>query len=148
MIVADAAYSHQLGVAAGNQQGQEGERRFGLGQQRRQQVALQVVDAQHRNVQAEGQRVGHAGAHQQRAAQARALGVGDGVEVGQGLAGFGQAGLGQRNGAADVVAAGQLRHHAAVFGVHGHLGVQLVGQQAAVCVVQRDSGFVAGRFNT
>ncbi|MNT70374.1 hypothetical protein D3C72_2087550 [compost metagenome] len=47
-----------------------------------------------------------------------------------------------------MVAAGQLRHHAAVFGVHRHLRVQLVGNQAAFGVVQRDAGFVARRFNS
>ena len=61
----------------------------------------------------------------------------------------------QGEDAANVVAGGELRHHAAVLGVHLDLRVQGLGEQAlarggeraARAVgepVQRDSGFVAG----
>ena len=55
---------------------------------------------------------------------------------------------GQRQHAPDVVARSQFRHHAAVFGVHRHLGMQGVGEQAALGMVQRNAGFVAGGFDS
>ena len=87
-----------------------------------------VVDGDDGFVQGEGQRVGIARTGQKRAAQPRPLGEGHRVDVGIVFARVAQAGTGQRHEAADVVAAGQLGHHAAVFGVHGHLGVQGVGE--------------------
>ena len=75
------------------------------------------------------------------------MGVGDGVDVGMAFAGVGKAGAGERDEAADVVAAGQLGHDAAVFGVHGHLRVQAVGKQAVRAGIEGDAGFVAGRFD-
>ena len=110
-------------------------------------MAFQMMYRHHRFAQRKRQRVGIAGTGQQRTAQAGALGEGDGIDVAVADTGFFQTGLGKRHQAADVVATGQLRHHAAVFGVHGHLGVQLVADQAACGVVQRDTGFVAGRFD-
>ena len=58
-------------------------------------------------------------------------GIGHAVEVGGGQAGLGQGLADQRQQLAHVVAAGQLRHHAAVFGVQGDLAVDRVGAQAA-----------------
>ena len=146
-VVADAAHRHKLGVSAGNQQGNE--RKLGalVGQQRREQVAFEMVHRQHGLAKGKGQRAGVGGAGKQGAAQAGALGVGNGVDVGVSNSGFGQAGPGERHQPADVVAAGQFGHHAAVFGVHGHLGVQRVADQAAFAAVKGDAGFVAGGFD-
>ena len=147
-IIAYAAHGHKLSVAARYQQGDEGEGGFVGRQQRRKQMAFKVVDGDDWFVQGEGQRVGIARTGQKRAAQPRPLGEGHRVDVGIVFARVAQAGTGQRHEAADVVAAGQLGHHAAVFGVHGHLGVQGVGEQSAFAVVKGDAGFVAGRFDT
>ena len=42
-----------------------------------------------------------------------------------------------------MVAAGKFGNNAAVFGVHRHLGVKLMRQQAAFGVVKRYARFVA-----
>ncbi len=55
--------------------------------------------------------------------------------------------FGQRHHAPDVVARGELGHHAAVRLVHRHLRMQRVGQQAASAVVEREAGLVAGGFD-
>ncbi len=110
-------------------------------------MAFQVVHAEHRLVQRQAQAAGDRGAHQQGPGQARALGVGDRVDVGERHVGLGQRLLQQGDGAPDMVARGQLRHHAAVLLVHGDLGMQGVGEQAALGVVQGEAGFIAGRFN-
>ena len=110
-------------------------------------MAFEVVYGDHGFAQRKGERVGIGAAGQERAAKAGALGVGNGVDVGVVFAGFVQAGLGERHEAADVVAAGQLGHHAAVFGMHGHLGVQPVADEAVFGAVERHAGFVAGGFD-
>jgi hypothetical protein len=53
----------------------------------------------------------------------------------------------QRNGAADVVARGQLGDDAAIFLVHGDLRMQGMRQQAALGVIQSKAGFVTGGFD-
>ena len=57
-IIAYAAHGHKLRVAARYQQGDEGEGGFVGCQQRRKQVAFEVVDGDDGFVQGEGQRVG------------------------------------------------------------------------------------------
>ena len=111
-------------------------------------MAFEVVHRNHRFIERKGQCIGKAGTGQQSAAQAGALGVGHGADVGIAFARLLQTGLSERHQAADMVAAGQLRHHAAVFGVHGHLRVQLMRQQTGGSVVERHTGFVARRFDT
>jgi len=116
-------------------------------------VPFQVVHAQHGLVQGSPQRAGHPGPHEQGAGQAGAPGKGDHVDVLQGLARIAQHLLRQRQHAADVVAAGQLRHHPAIGAVHVDLAVQGVGQQRRHTAVGRHAhqghaGFIARRFNT
>jgi hypothetical protein len=129
-VAADAVDPHQLGVAAGDQQCDEGKFRRVGAQEGRQQVAFEVVHAQHRLAQRRAQRAGHARAHQQRAGQAGAPGVGDHVDIAQ-RSRPRPAPVRQRQHAADVVAAGQFRHHAAVGLVHGDLAVQRVRASSA-----------------
>ena len=71
----------------------------------------------------------------------------------QALACFGHHGLGEREHPADMVAAGQLGHHAAIRLVHLDLAVQRMRQQGghshpASRADQRHAGFIARRFNT
>ena len=72
--------------------------------------------------------------------------IGHRADVGHADAGFLQHLAGQRRHAPDVVARGQLRHHAPVFLVHGDLGVQGVRQQSAFGADGRDAGFIARAF--
>ena len=69
----------------------------------------------------EGQGLGVGDADEQRAGEAGAGGDGDGVEIGEGDAGLGQRGADDGNDGAQVLAAGQLGHDAAVAGVGGDL---------------------------
>ncbi|MCY1532759.1 hypothetical protein D9M68_680480 [compost metagenome] len=147
-VAAHAVDPHQLRVAARHQQRHE--RKFGRvgAQERRQQMPFEVMHPQHRLAQRHAERAGHAGAHEQRAGQAGPARVGHHVELGQRAPGLGHDGFGERQHAADVVAAGQLGHHAAVGLVHGDLAVQRVRtqqrQRVAVRLDQRHAGLVAG----
>ena len=79
-VAADAGDAHQLRVPARDQQRDEREiGRIGR-QQRRQQVAFEMMHADRRHAEREGQRRADAGADQQRAGESGALGVGDGVD--------------------------------------------------------------------
>ena len=81
-VVADAADAHELGVAARDEQRDERKLRRGIGQQRREQMAFEVVHADRRHAQRVGEAVGGARADQQRAGEPGPFGVGDGADVG------------------------------------------------------------------
>ena len=91
------------------------------------------------------------GADQQRADQPGTGGIGHAVEVFELQTGLGQGLPDQRQQLAHVVAAGQFRHHPAVFGVQGDLAVDRVGAQSGAArqrrVVDGHAGFVAGGFD-
>ena len=53
----------------------------------------------------------------------------------------------QRQRAPDVIARRQFRHDAAVLAMHRDLRMQRVRKQAALRVVEREAGFVAGAFD-
>ena len=133
-------------MAAGDQQGDEGEGRRLFFQHGRQQVALHVVHADRRDAPGEGQGLGAGGAHQQGADQTGTGGVGDGLDLRNLGARLAQHLADQWQHALDVVARGQLRHHAAVDAMQVDLAEQGIGQQAALTVVEGDTGFVAGGF--
>jgi hypothetical protein len=117
-------------VAAGHQQRDERELgRIGR-QERRHQVAFEVVHAQRRLAERRRQRARDARAHQQRARQAGAAREGDDVDVVLRQRRVGQRRLEQRQHAPHVVARRQLRHHAAVGLVHPDLAVQRLRTQA------------------
>ena len=111
-------------------------------------MAFEVVYGDHGFAQRKGECVGIGTAGQKCAAKAGALGVGDGIDVGVVFTGFVQAGLGERHEAADVVAAGQLGHHAAVFGMQRDLALDRMGAQRRHAgqrgVVHRHPGLIAG----
>ncbi len=84
-------------------------------------MPFEVVHADGRYFERESQCGRNARAYQQRACQPRSLGVGDPFDILQGAAGFRGYLAGERQDAADMVARGQFRHHAAIFGVHCYL---------------------------
>ncbi|EJT85663.1 hypothetical protein PPS11_05192 [Pseudomonas putida S11] len=88
-----------------------------------------------RDVPGKGQRLGTGGPHQQSTDQARARGVGDGVDLGGDAAGLIQHLADEWQHALDVVARGKLRHHTAEHAVQVDLAEQRVGQQTAFAVV-------------
>ena len=152
LVAADAIDAHQLRMAARHQQRDEGKFRRVGAQEGRQQMALQMMHAQHRLSECGRQRTGDASADQQRARQARPARVGHHVDIGQRTLRFLHHFPRQRQYAPDMVAAGQFGHDAAIGLVHGDLAMQGMRQQArhAVCagIDQRHAGFVATRFNS
>ena len=72
---------------------------------------------------------GKADAHQHRADEPRCVGDGHGIDVLFGQSGVGQRLVRQGSDGLYVLAGGDLRHHAAIEGVHIRLGQYGVGQQ-------------------
>ena len=110
-------------------------------------MALEVMDADRRHAEPVRERRGDARADEQRAGEARTLGVGDRVEVLERHSGAREHALDERQRVPDVVARSELGHDAAVVGVHRRLSVHLLGEEAAHGVVHRHAGFVAGGFD-
>ena len=133
-------------MPTGNEQGDERKGRRLLFQHRRQQVAFHMMHAHGRNAPGERQGLGAGGADQQRTNQPGAGGVGDGLDLLAAGAGLIQHLADQRQHAFDVVARSELRHNATIDAMQIDLTEQRVGQQAALAVVERDAGLVAGGF--
>ncbi len=85
----------------------------------------------------------HRCTHQQGADQARACRVGHAVDVLAGTAGLRQAFIEQRQQLAHMVARGDFRHHAAVFGVDMGLRIEGMRQQAPLAVINGNPGLIA-----
>ena len=98
-------------------------------------MAFHVVHAQRRNLPGKRQRLGARSAHQQGTDQARACGIGNGVNVLSRTPSLLQHLADQRQHAFDVIARGQFRHYAAVGTVQINLTEQRIGQQTALTVV-------------
>lgn len=119
LIAAVVGHQDQLGVAAADDEVQHGKADVGrvLGQPQRVNVSLDVVDAQQRQVAADGQPLGHVHAHQQRADQPRPAGDGHAIEVVEAQMGLAHGLLDNGVDHLHVAARGHLREHAAVAGV-------------------------------
>ncbi len=135
---------NQHGVAARDQQRQERERRRLVLQHRRQQMALHVVNRHDRAIPGQSQAGGHAAPDHQRSHEPGSCRVGDHVRPLD--AGLVEYRLHQRQQHADVIARGNLRHHAAIDGVRVDLAVKRVRHQALARAVQRDPGLVTAGF--
>ena len=95
----------------------------------------------------EGERLGVGDADEQRSGESGAGGDGDGVEIGEGDAGLGQRGADHGNDGAKMLAAGQLRHHAAVARVGRDLRGDDGGKRARAALDDGRGGLVAGGFD-
>ena len=140
-------HAHQLRVPAGYEQRDEGKLGRIVREQWREQMAFQVVHADDGFVQHKADGVCIRRADQQRACQSGAGGAGNRVHIVQRASGIVQHFFGQWHDATNMVARGQFGYHAAVGNVHVDLRMQGVREQAALIVVQRHAGFVAGGFD-
>jgi hypothetical protein len=150
-VAAVAGHEHEVCVAAGDDEAEDGEARrwrllprWGFGQPGGVDVALQVVDRQKGDVAGVGDRLGGVGADQQRPRQAGAGGHRHGVDVAQGAAGAVQRLVQDGDDRLDVLARGELRHDAAVAGVQLDLGGDDAGEQPAAVADDGGCGLVAG----
>ena len=122
-----------------------------LTEQRREQVAFEVVDPDRRHVERSGQRMGERGAYEQRAGEAGALGVGDGGQIRGASPAPGEQLPRQGHHATHMIPRRQLRHDASIHFVHRDLRMHDMAEQppgrtgarARGRFVESDAGFVA-----
>ncbi len=97
----------------------------------------------------ERESVRDAGAAEQRAREGRGPWVKrDGIDIGKRNVRLREDLLEQRQGPADMVARCKLGHYAAVLAMHGDLRMERMREQSALRVVERETGFIAGAFET
>ena len=106
--------------------------------------APEVVDRDQGLAQGVGRRLGEVHRHQQGPDEPRPIGHRHGVDVRFRHAGIGQGLLRQARDGLHVLAGGDLRHHAAVDGVHVRLGQYGVAENFPPVPDHRRGGLVAG----
>lgn len=116
-------------------------------------MTFQVMHAEHGLVQRSGHGTGGTRSHQQGSGKAGTARESNHIHVVELFSRIGQHSLGQRQHAADMVATGQLRHHAAISLVHFNLAVQGMAEQGGYALSIRHShqghaGFIAGGFDS
>ena len=116
-------------------------------EERREQVALDVVHGEEGFGRTKGQALGEGRSDKQGGGQARAGGGGDGIKFGKIEAGFLHGAVDDWRGAGEVVARGDLRNDAAELGMNFGLTENLVRAHLAKSCQNGGSGFVARAFN-
>ena len=146
-VAPDALHLDQEGMAARHLQRHEREVRRARLEGGRQQVALQVVNADDRHAPGVAERAREAGADQQGPDETRSRRIGNAVNGLRLDAGLGQGRLDHRQEALDVLARGELRHHPAVAAVQLDLAEDAIRHEAFFAVVERNRRLVAGGFD-
>ena len=142
-----ALYVHDHGVAAGDTETHKGGLQVGVGDVVGGDMGPDMMDRDDGHIEAVGHRLSKVHAHQQGANEAGGIGYRHGVDVAPGDPRLSEGLVGQPGDGLDVFAGGNLRHHAAVNGVHIRLGGNGVGQDGAAVPHHRHGSLVAGGFN-
>jgi hypothetical protein len=137
---------YQHGVSAGDAQADEGGLQLGVSDVVGGDVAPDMVHRDQRYPQSIGRRFGEVDPHQQRTDEAGGVGDRHGVDVRPGQPRPGQGLVGQAGDGLHVLAGGDLRHHAAVDGVHIRLGGNHIGQHGAAVPHHRRRSLVTRGF--
>jgi len=125
---------YELRMSARHQQRDVRERRRLRLEQRREQVAFEVMHADGRPVPGVSEAACEGGTRQKCADQAGASGVGDAIQLGWPGIGLGQRGTHQWQQPTHVIPRGQLRNDPAEDPMQVYLAEKLVGQQAALAI--------------
>ena len=109
-------------------------------------VPFEVIHGDQRKIIRKGESLGVGDAHQKRPGKAGAGGDSDGIEIGERKVRLGQRGANHGNNGAEMLAAGQLRDHAAVARVRD-LRSDHGGYGPRATLHDRRGSFVARAFN-
>jgi hypothetical protein len=126
-----------------------GRARVGSGppQEDGEQMPHQVVDPDEGFACGPSQPFGHLNSDEKCSDEARAVGHGDAVDLGDRQPGLREGGAHDGAHVAHVVTRCELRNDAAVSSMHAHLGMDDVGQNPGFFVHDRGGGFVARRLD-
>ena len=134
-------------MSSGGNQGDIGEFRLLLFQKRGEEMPDNMVNPHIGDALYRRNGLGKGKADEQRADKAWSLGDGQAVKIVQGDACLFQGRLHHRIDVFQMLPGGKLWHHAAVWAVHRHLGVDDIAQQGVAVAQNRCGCFVAGAFN-
>ena len=135
---------HQQRIAAGDGQSQEGRFQLREGQVIGGDMASDMVHRDQRHSQPVCHGLGEAQPHQHRADQPWGIGDCHSVDILPGAVCLGQSLLRQGGDDLHVLAGGDLRHHAAVKGVHIRLGGNHIREHSAAVLHHRHGSLVTG----
>ena len=107
-------------------------------------MSFEMVNADDGLAERARERARHARSDEQRAGKARALRVGNAIEIVQSQVRLRKNPLGERHDAPNVIARREFGHDAAVRLMHRDLRMERMRQQTARAVVHGNAGFVAG----
>ena len=145
-VLAPGGHVEQHGVPAAHQQGHERRRQVGVFERRGEEMPFEVIHAEQRAIEAEGERLAVGDADEQGADEAGTGGHGDPVELAEADPRVGERAVHHRADGADVRPARQLGHHSAEDAVHvlreDHVARDRA--DAAVRPEHRRGGLVAG----
>ncbi len=133
-------------VPAADDEADAGAHAFRGAKERREQVALQVVDGEPGFAEADGEALGGGGAEHERGGQAGAARRGEGVHIFQGDPGGGEGAPDDGPERAEMIARGDFGDDAAGGGVEGDLRGDFAGQEL-LAAQERDGGFIARRLD-
>ena len=148
VVVGIVLHLHDMAVAAGCHQTEEGRLELRMGQVKGRNVAPQVMHRNQRLVGRIGQPLGKVHTHQHRADQARGKGDSHRVHIVHGLASIQQSLFDRGADELAVAAAGDLRDNAAIKSLLLDAGGDDVAQQAAAILHKGCGGLVAGGFDS
>ena len=148
VVVGVVLHLHDMAVAAGCHQTEEGRLELRMGQVEGRNVAPQVMHRNQRLVGRIGQPLGKVHAHQHCADQARRKGDSHRVHIVHGLACVQQGFFDRGADELAVAAAGDLGDHAAIKSLLLDAGGDDVAQQAAAILHKGCGGLVAGGFDS
>ena len=135
-------------MTAGHHQAQEGGLQIREGQVVGGDMAPDVMHRNQGNIQRHGRGLGEVHTHQHRADEARGIGHRHSVNILPGQSRLGQRLIGKAIDGLDVLAAGDLRHHAAIFPVKGHLGGDAVAKNLPSILYDGHGSLVTARFHS
>jgi hypothetical protein len=104
------------------------------------------MDTQSGNAKSGGQTAGKTRSHQQSTSEAGPSGVGDTIEVAGLDSGLGQCGRNHWRKLPHVIARRDFWHHPAVAPVAVDLAIEVISEESALAIEDRDSSLVAGCF--
>ena len=138
---------HNGGGPPGDAQADKGGLQAGVGDVVGGDVPPDVVDGDEGQVQGQRRPLGEVDPHQHRPDEAGGVGDGDGVQVTFGQPGVEDGLVRQPGNCLHMLPGGDLRHHAAVDGVHLDLGGHAAGQHRPPVPDHGGGGVVAGGLN-
>ena len=141
-------YIQDQGIAAGNRKAHKGGLQLRKSDIIGSDMSPNMMNGDNGNIQGQGRSFGKIDAHQQRPDQARGIGDRNGIQIGLFNACFPDGLVCQAGNCLDVLSGGDLRHDAAIDGVHIDLAQHAGGEDLPSIPGNRHGSLITGAFDT